>query len=120
LDAQRALDLGGEIDVAGGVDEVDGAVAPGERDAGAVDGDAAFLLFLVVIGGRIALVHAAEAMDGAGVIEDVLGGGRLPGIDVRNDADVAEAAQVKLGGHGCLPKREQGTGNREQQTRNRP
>ncbi len=45
--AQAAFDLGGEIDVAGRVDEVDGAVAPLEGDAGAVDGDAAFLLFLV-------------------------------------------------------------------------
>ena len=49
-DAQGALDLGGEIDVAGRVDQVDGAVAPLERHAGAVDGDAAFLFFLVVVG----------------------------------------------------------------------
>ena len=33
--AQAALDLGGEIDVAGRVDQVDRAAAPLERDAGA-------------------------------------------------------------------------------------
>ena len=68
-----------------------------ERDAGAVDGDAAFLLFLVVVGLGGALVDAAELVLGAGVEEHVFGGGGLAGVDVRNDAEVADLAQVDLG-----------------------
>ncbi len=93
-DAQAALDLGGEIDVAGRVDQVDGAVAPLERDAGAVDGDAALLLFGVVVGLGGALIDAAELVLGPGVVEQVLGGRRLAGVDVRDDADVADLGQV--------------------------
>ena len=93
--AQAALDLGGEIDVAGRVDQVDRAVAPLEGNAGAVDGDAAFLLFLVVVGVGGALIDAAELVLGAGVKEDVLGGRRLAGIDVGNDADVADLGRSR-------------------------
>ena len=46
--------------MAGRVDQVDGAVLPLERDAGAVDGDAAFLLLRIVIGLRGARVNGAE------------------------------------------------------------
>ena len=102
-DAQGAFDLRGEIDVARGIDEVDGAVAPGERDTGAIDGDAAFLLFLVVVGLGRAGIDSAQAIRGAGIIEDMLGGRRLAGIDVRNDAEVADLGQViASGGHGRI------------------
>jgi hypothetical protein len=43
-DAERTFDLGGEIHVAGGVDDVDLVVAPIGRRGGALDGDAALLL----------------------------------------------------------------------------
>src|SRR5207253_1141197 len=99
--AQRAFDLRSEIDVAGRVDEVDGAIAPGERNAGAIDGDAAFLLLLVVVGLSGAGVDGAQAVRGGGVIEDVLGGRGLAGVDVGNDAEVADLGQVIAGGgHG--------------------
>ena len=74
-----------------------GAVAPLERDAGAVDGDAAFLLLGVVVGLGGALIDAAELVLGPGVVEQVLGGGRLAGVDVGDDADVADLAQVGVG-----------------------
>src|SRR5262249_42169631 len=82
--------------------EVDDAVAPLERDAGAVDGDAALLLLRVVVGFGRALIDAAELVLGAGVVQDVLGGRRLARVDVGDDADVAKFAQVGLGvgGHG--------------------
>ncbi len=92
--AQTAFDLGGEIDVAGRVDEVDGAVAPLERNAGAVDGDAAFLLLLVPVGGRVALVHGAEQVRGPAVVEEVFGGRGLARVDVGDDAQIADLAQV--------------------------
>ena len=87
--AQRPLDLGREIDVAGRVDQVDRAIAPLERDAGAIDGDAAFLLFGVVVGFGGAGVDGAEPVLGPGVVEQVLGGRGLAGVDVRDDAEVA-------------------------------
>ena len=53
--AEAALDLDGEIDVAGGVDEVDRRIVPRDRGGGAGDGDAALLLQVhVVHGGAVA------------------------------------------------------------------
>ena len=43
-DGERALDLGDEVGVAGGVDDVDGQVAERERDDRGTDGDAAAAL----------------------------------------------------------------------------
>ena len=56
----------------------------------------------IVVGLGGALVHGAEAVRGAGVVEDVLGGRRLAGVDVGDDAEVANLAQVDafVGGHG--------------------
>src|SRR5919199_967375 len=39
------------------------------------------------------------AVVAAGVIEDALGRGRLTGVDVRHDADVARLLEWKLSGH---------------------
>src|SRR5262249_27233281 len=94
---ERALDLGGEVDVPGRVDDIDrqwlaGLVFPGASDCRRDDGDAALALFVQVIGGRIPLIDIAHAMNFAGVVEDPFGGGRLAGVDVRNDADVADGS----------------------------
>ena len=98
---ERALHLGGEVDVARGVDDVDAVLdvvahpVRGGRRRG--DGDAAFLfLFHPVHRGR-ALVDLAHAMEPARVEQDALGGRRLPGIDVRHDADVPKSRKR------CLP-----------------
>ena len=84
-DAEAPLHLDGEIDVAGGVDEVDAGVAPGDGGGGAGDGDAAFLLQLhVVHGGAGALaMHLLHAMDPPRVIEDALAQGGLARVDAR-------------------------------------
>ena len=60
-----------------------------------VDGDAALLLLGVVVGLGGALVDAAELVLGAGVVEQVLGGGGLAGVDVGDDAEVADVGQVE-------------------------
>src|SRR5262249_8296484 len=91
----------GEIDVPRRIDEIHRAIEPRERDAGAVDRDAALALFLVVVGFGRPLIDAPQAMRSAREVEDVLGRRGLAGVDVRNDADVAELAQIGLGsGHG--------------------
>src|SRR5207244_7339686 len=62
-------------------------------------GDAALLLLLVPVRLRGPLIDAAQLVLGAGVIEDVLGGRRLAGVDVGDDADIPDLVQVD-GRHG--------------------
>ena len=105
-DAQAALDLDGEVDVAGSVDDVDavlGALAvlglPERGRGGRRDGDPALLLLLHPVHRRRAVMDFADLVGLAGVIEDALGRGGLAGVDVRHDADVAVALDGMAAGH---------------------
>ena len=53
------------------------------------DGDAALLLLLHPVHGRGAVVHLADLMRLAGIVEDALSRRRLSGIDVGHDAEIA-------------------------------
>src|SRR3954469_15631697 len=97
--AQRALDLDGEVDVAGRVDDVDPVVVPLAGRGGGRDRDAALLLLLHPVHRRGALVHLTDLVGAAGVIEDALGRRRLAGVDVRHDPDVARLVERKLAWH---------------------
>src|SRR6185437_1028189 len=68
---------------------------PFERHARGIDGDAAFLFLGVVIGFGGSLVDAAELVLVPGVIEEVLSGRGLSGIDVRDHTDVANQLQFR-------------------------
>ena len=92
--AQGALHLDREVDVAGGVDDVDLVVLPEAGHRGGRDGDAALLLLLHPVGGRRAVVGLAQLVVDTRVEQDALGGGGLAGIDVGHDADVADLVQV--------------------------
>ena len=59
-DAQRALDLDGEVDVAGRVDDVDAVVVPVAGRRGGRDGDAALLLLLHPVHRGRALVDLTD------------------------------------------------------------
>ena len=87
--AQAALDLDREIDMAGRVDDVDAVIVPKAGRRGRGDRDAALLLLLHPIHRGGALMHFADFVGAAGVIEDPLGRRRLAGIDMRHDADIA-------------------------------
>ena len=87
--AQRTLDFDGEVDVAGRVDDVEALAVPEGGRRGRRDRDAALLLLLHPVHGRGAVVHFADLVGLAGVIEDPLGRRRLAGIDVGHDAEVA-------------------------------
>ena len=110
-DAQGPLDFDGEVHVAGGVDDVDavlGALAivglPERGRGGGGDGDPALLLLLHPVHRRGAVMHLADLVGLAGVIQDALGSRRLAGIDVRHDADIAVALQRVFAGHGEFPR----------------
>ena len=87
--AQRPLDLDGEVDVAGRVDDVEALVLPERGRRGGRDRDAALLLLLHPVHRRGAVVDFADLVRLAGVVEDALGRRRLPGIDVGHDAEIA-------------------------------
>ena len=98
-DAQRALDLGREIDMPGRVDDVDLVVPPETGRRGRGDRDAALLLLLHVVHGRGAVVHLAHAVQAPGVVQDALRGRGLAGVNVRGNADVAVALDWDGAGH---------------------
>ena len=88
-DAEAALHLDGEVDVARRVEDVDPVVVPLAGGRGRGDRDAALLLLLHPVHDGSALVDLAHLVGAAGVVEDSLCGRRLTGIDVGHDADVA-------------------------------
>ena len=94
--AQRALHLDGEVDVPGGVDDVDLVVFPVTGRRGGRDRDAALLLLLHPVHGRRAVVHLTDLVVDAGVEQDALGRGGLARVDVGHDPDVADLGQVGL------------------------
>src|SRR4029077_2175965 len=99
-DAQRALHLDGEVDVARGVDDVDAVVVPVAGGGGGGDGDATLLLLLHPVHDRGAFVDLADLVRDPRIEEDPLGGRGLARIDVRHDADVPAALEREGAGHG--------------------
>ncbi len=87
--AQRPLHFGGEIHVAGSINNVDANVAPGAGGGGGRNGDAALLLLLHPVHGGSAFVDLSDAMRLSGIEKDALGRSGLAGIDVGHDADVS-------------------------------
>ena len=101
--AQRTLDLDGEIDVAGRVDDVQALAVPKGRRRGGGDRDAALLLLLHPVHGGGAVMHFADLMGLAGIIEDALRRRRLARIDVGHDAEVPVVLDRVAAGHDTIP-----------------
>ena len=95
-DAKRPLDLDGEVDVAGSVDDVDPGVAPAAGRRGRGDGDPALLLLDHPVHDGAALVDLADLVGAPRVVQDALGRGRLARVDVGHDPDVAGLGQGEL------------------------
>jgi len=94
--AQRALNLGGKVHVAGGVDDVDGITGPLGADGGGGDGYAALALLGHPVGGGGAVVHLADLVLFARIIKDALGGGGFTSVDVGDDSGVAYFTKVEF------------------------
>ena len=97
---ERARHLVGEVDVAGGVDEVQHVLAavlagPRQPDRLALDRDAAFPLDVHPV--QVLGAHV-PAGDHAGELQHPVGQGRLAVVDVRDDAEVADHRRVGVSG----------------------
>ena len=88
--AAAALHLGGEVDVAGRVDEVEVVVAPRHGGDRRLDGDALLAFEGIVIHGGGAVVDLAHLVDAAGQEQDAFADRGLAAVDVGDDAEVAE------------------------------
>jgi hypothetical protein len=80
--------------VSRGVDDVQLVVIPEARRRGGLNRDATLLFLLHEIGGGRAVVHLPDLVDLAGELEDALGGRRLAGVHVGEDADVSVFTEV--------------------------
>ena len=94
-DAQRALNLNGEVNVTGGVNDVDLVTVPERGNGGGRNRDAAFLFLFHPVGRRGAIVRLADLVVDARVEQDSFGHGRLAGIDVSHDANVADLVEIR-------------------------
>src|SRR5262249_27829801 len=108
---QAALDLDGEVDVAGGVENVDAVLGeavvhplPEAGGGGRGDGDTTLLFLLHVVHHGRAVVDLTDLVRDAGVEKDALGRGRLPRVDVRGDADVPVTLDGRRACHFCVPR----------------
>src|SRR6266581_4956102 len=112
-DPEGTLHFDGEVHVPGGVDDVDAirlaAARPEGGGGGGGNGDAALLLLLHPVHRGGAVVHLAQLVGAAGVVQDPLGRSRFPGIDVGHDANVANAIE-RCGARHCSPLTQQKRG----------
>ena len=92
-DAERALHLGREVDVSGSVDQRQAVVAPLNARRGGLNRDAALLLLHHEVHRRGAVMHLADLVVLARIVENTLRGGRLATVDVGHDAEVAHSLE---------------------------
>ena len=74
-------------------------IVPETGRRGGRDGDAALLLLLHEVHGGGAVMHFADLVALAGVIQNALGRRRLAGVDMRGNADIAIAIERGCAGH---------------------
>ena len=95
----------------GRVDEVNPVAVPAAGHRRGEDGDPAVTLLGVEVGDGRAVMDFAALVGGSGDIQDPFGDGGLAGVDVGEDAQVADAAQravesmVRVSAHGTGPSR---------------
>ena len=88
-DAKAAFYFGGEIDMAGRVDNVNCHIIPFAGNGRRVDGDAALRFFRVEVCLSRTVIDIAHSMRRAGVVKNAFGGCGLPRVDMRDDPNVS-------------------------------
>src|SRR5690606_7715840 len=105
-DAHGTLDFDGEVNVSGGVDDVDPVLGtasvhalPETGDGGRGDGDAPLLFLLHPVRGGGAIVHLAQLVAHTCIKQYALGGRGFTCIDMRRNTDIAIALNWSLASH---------------------
>ncbi|MNZ74777.1 hypothetical protein D3C78_932370 [compost metagenome] len=108
---QRTLYFNGEVNVAGGIDDVYAVVVvlttgtfPEGGNGSGGNGDTALLLLHHPVGGRGAVVHLAHLVAQTCVEQDPLGSGSLARVNVGADTDVTVAVNCCSTSHKALAK----------------
>ena len=102
-DTEHAIDLGDEVRVARGVDQVDRDVVDDERHDRGPDRDAATSLEVERVGLGAAVVDAAEPVDDTCCEQQPFGQAGLAGVNMRQDPEVEVAHSAS-----CPPCRRAG------------
>ena len=88
-DAERALDLNSEVNVARGVNDVDAMIFPMAGGSCGSDGDTSLLLLLHPVHSGGTLMGLTDLIGDAGVVKNTLGGGSLTCVDMGHYADIS-------------------------------
>ena len=92
-DAQAAFDLGGKVNVARGVDDVDLMLLPLAADGRCGDGDAALAFLGHPVGDGRSVVDLADLMRQAGVVQHAFADRGFATVNVGNNADIPNVFQ---------------------------
>ena len=85
--------------MAGSIDDIDMMSFPKTGCRGRRDGDTALALLLHPVHGRRSLMHFTDLMGDTGIEKHALGRRGLPGVDMRDDADIAILIDRSRTGH---------------------
>ena len=97
---QAPLHLGGEVNVAGGIDDVYRVFIPFTRCCRGGNGYAPLPLLVHPVHDGGAFVDLAHLVDAASVVEDPLGDGGLARVDMRDESDVSDSLQHRIAAAG--------------------
>src|SRR5262249_51972583 len=91
--AQTAFHLNGEVDVAGSIYNIDLVAFPVTSHGGRHDGNATLAFLGHPVGGGFAFMDSTNLVLQAGAVQDALSSGGLAGVNVGNNADVANVLE---------------------------
>ena len=89
--AQRTLDLCGEVDVSGSINQRKAVIAPGNASCCGLDCNATLLLLNHEVHSCRAIMHLANLIALSRIVQNTFGSGCLATINVGHDAEVAHS-----------------------------
>jgi len=120
-DPQGAFDFDGEVDVSGGVDDVDVVSFPDAVGSGGLDGDPTLSFELHGIHFRAHVVlslHLVNRVDSLGVEEDSLGESGLSRVDVGTDPNISYLSLIANHNNTALQRARRLGGRKQSETPN--